>query len=212
MSDDVKATTNPLGQYDLPSHYSDTARAILKKMILEDFGALGVKLPTYCNLVARHISNTGVSEDWLSKLSHQTVSKLLDGKSTPRYPVWACLHLYLHIKQGPIELSRVKSRAELFGESLGKFADTAPPEAAIYSLSGTERLEITDADDQAFSYAKIEETFSISRQGAYAVRIIHYWEGVAARQAGEVTLIMRGTLTPVLRTQHVRLDDKAGTS
>ncbi|MBG6211355.1 hypothetical protein IWQ49_006039 [Labrenzia sp. EL_126] len=88
---------NPADLGILP-HYNHARQIRIRRLILEDWKEAEVKLPTYMKQVARAISHTGVPEEWLAKLSHQTMAKMLSDTSTPRHEFWGCLHLYLSIR------------------------------------------------------------------------------------------------------------------
>lgn len=108
------------------SHYGENAYALIKRMILDDFERQGVGLPTYMKLVACYIAPMGVPEDWLAKLKHQTMAKMLVGKTVPRYEFWACLHLYLIRQTGSFEIAGQVSALDVFGQALSSFAVLAP--------------------------------------------------------------------------------------
>ena len=126
--------------HGLLSHYSDRARTRIRRTILEDWQASGIKLPTYMKLLARYIvptkrGATPVPEDWLAKLSHQTMAKMLAGTSTPRYEFWACLHLYLTKKYGPLDIDPEITDEDILGQALVRFGRvTTPPDAGHYAV------------------------------------------------------------------------------
>ncbi len=93
-------------EYGIDSHYSTIQQEKIRRLMLEDWKAAGVKLPTYMKLVARYIEKTGVPELWLSKLRHQTMDTMLKRIYAPRYEFWACLHLYLTKKYGDVGISK----------------------------------------------------------------------------------------------------------
>jgi len=86
-------------------------------------------------LIARHIKKTGFSEDWLKKLSHQTIAKMLSKTSTPLYEFWACLHLYLIEEHGPIDITPAITDADIFGKSVARFASIADLDEIEATLS-----------------------------------------------------------------------------
>lgn len=86
----------------LESHYNKIQQEKIRRLILEDWNKSDAKLPTYMNLLALYIRTEGIPNDWLKKLSQQTMSKMLNRVSTPRYEFWACLHLYLNKKYGDL--------------------------------------------------------------------------------------------------------------
>lgn len=106
----------------LESHYNADQCQRIRRLTLEDWQKAGVKLPTYMKLVARYIEDQPIPEVWLSKLSHQTMGKMLKGISTPRYEFWACLHLYLSKKYGALPIGRAApTDIELIGQALARF-------------------------------------------------------------------------------------------
>lgn len=86
----------------LESHYNKIQQEKIRRLILEDWKKSDAKLPTYTNLLSLYIRTEGIPSDWLKKLIHQTMSKMLNRISTPRYEFWACLHLYLNKKYGDL--------------------------------------------------------------------------------------------------------------
>lgn len=107
----------------IESSYDQTQRDTIRRLILEDWKASSVKLPTYMKLVARYIIPEGLPEDWIKKLSHQTMNKMLKGISTPRHAFWACLHLYLMRKYGDIGISEPGATdLVVLGKALVRFA------------------------------------------------------------------------------------------
>ncbi|MEM9469449.1 MAG: hypothetical protein AAF988_04740 [Pseudomonadota bacterium] len=130
--------------HGLYSHYNDTHKQLMRRLMLEDWKKSGVKLPTYMKLVARFIIPLNVPDEWLKKLSHQTMDKMLKRTSTPRYEFWACLHLYLIKKYSLTELRTAEEAdIESLGHALSEFADNSrAPEAGHYSVSDGASLEI----------------------------------------------------------------------
>lgn len=99
--------------HGLESHYNTQQQYKIRRMILEDWKQSNAKLPTYMNLLSLYIVPERVPDDWLKKLSHQTMSKMLNNISTPRYEFWACLHLFLNKKYGDIELNEINEVSHL---------------------------------------------------------------------------------------------------
>ncbi len=109
----------------LESHYTASQQQRIKRLILEDWKKAQCKLPTYMKLLARYIIPIGIPDDWLKKLSHQTMSKMLTGQSTPRHAFWACLHLYLIKKHGDVGLtSQGPGDIALLGQAMVRFGNT----------------------------------------------------------------------------------------
>ncbi len=92
-----------LGLY---SHYHPDHCQRLRKLIFADWRKSGVKLPTYMKLVGRYIERTGVPEEWLAKLSYQTMNRVLRDNIISRHELWACIHLYLMKKYEVVDLSK----------------------------------------------------------------------------------------------------------
>lgn len=91
---------------------------------MEDWKQSDAKLPTYMKLLSVYIIPEGVPDEWLKKLIHQTMSKMLNNVSTPRYEFWAGLHLYLNKKYGNIGLSGEDNETTKLGKSLAQFSKT----------------------------------------------------------------------------------------
>ena len=111
--------------FGLETHYSPKQQRAIKRLIQEDLKVANVKLPTYVKQIAQALVPHRVPDEWLKKLSHQTMSKMLTNTSTPRQDFWAALHLYLNQKFGDIGLS--SSRADdvhILGRALARFGQT----------------------------------------------------------------------------------------
>ena len=57
MDGDIGFDPTSLG---LDRHYTPEQRQLIRRMMLEDWQVMAVKLPTYMKLVARSIAGTGV--------------------------------------------------------------------------------------------------------------------------------------------------------
>ncbi len=202
----------------LLSHYSPDAQGRIRRLMLEDWKAAGVKLPTYMKLVARYVASVQprevgrakdiphvaaadrartfkVPEDWLTKLSHQTMDKMFKGISTPRYEFWACLHLYLAKKYGPVEIDPAQiSEADMLGQAVARFGqlEDAPPPATI-EIDATTRLEIDEATGTGFAPANLMQT----HQGPppLSLEIEEEAHGIAIQQGEDVLAVMRDVIT-----------------
>lgn len=175
--------------FGLLSHYPPDAQHRIRRLMLEDWKAAGVKLPTYMKLVARFIAPTGVSEGWLAKLSHQTMDKMLKSASTPRYEFWACLHLYLTKKYGPQEISPTLTDADILGQAVIRFgAIGETPNTGCHEVEGL-RLAIESAEDKPYAFAQTREI----RQGPepVGVEIECKRQGIAVRQGNRLIAILR---------------------
>lgn len=176
--------------YGLLSHYSPETQQRIRRLILEDWSAAGVKLPTYMKLLARYIAPTGVSEDWLAKLSHQTMDKMLKSVSTPRYEFWACLHLYIIKKYGDhvLCLDTVSVRGQL-GLSLAQFGGAKEaPEAHGYALGEGRRLDIQEA---SADYAVAHLVEEVVTQPPFEIEQERVLSGVAIQQNGKILAVVR---------------------
>ncbi len=187
----------------LPSHYSDRARLRIRERILTDFEGSGVKLPTYAKLLARYIAPLGVSEAWLAKLSHQTLAKTLAGSSNPRYPVWACLHLYLWRKDGRFMPEPHISDAEELGLALSSFGQIAAPEQTGKFAIHDATISIEPAKaERPFARAQLAEPMGPSPQSesnAFGVAVQSRAEGLAFSESNDssntLNLILRDVMT-----------------
>lgn len=70
--------------FGLETHYSPKQQQTIRRLIQEDVKVANVKLPTYVKQIAQALVPHRVPDDWLKKLSHQTMSKMLTNTSTPR--------------------------------------------------------------------------------------------------------------------------------
>jgi len=177
----------------LLSHYGSEARFQIKKRMLDDWQASDMKLPTYMKLVARFIEKTGVLEEWLRKLSHQTMAKMLAGTSTPRHEFWTCLHLYLTKKYGPIDIEPSITDADILGQSFTRFARVGrlPSIQADYALGDGETLATSDAGNETYAYAVLERIFSAPEP--FSVPMTTRFEGIVVAASQGTQVIVRGT-------------------
>ncbi len=176
--------------HGLESHYTREQQEIIRRLILEDWKTSDVKLPTYMKLVARYIIPLGVPDDWLKKLIHQTMSKMLTGQSTPRYAFWACLHLYLMKKYGDIGLStRSSSDIALLGQAVARFGKNQNPtlKAGAYRLNDHTVMAL-DHSSGFIRLAMIEQS-CCDEPFSETATIIH--EGAAINQSNELVGLIR---------------------
>ena len=185
-------------KHGLLSHYSPEAQQRIRRLMLEDWKAAGVKLPTYMKLVARSIASTGVSEGWLAKLSHQTMDKMLKSASTPRYEFWACLHLYLSRKYGPQDISPELTDADILGQAVCRFGsiDDAP-DPGSYEFDGR-TIAVETEEGCPYALAECVET----KNGAepFGVQIERKHLGIAIAQGNRLIAIMRDTVSLQITT------------
>ncbi len=186
------------GKFGLLSHYSPDAQQRIRRLMLEDWKASGVKLPTYMKLVARFITSTGVSEAWLAKLSHQTMDKMLKSVSTPRYEFWACLHLYLIRKYGPQDISPELTDADILGLAICRFGSIIDaPGPGEYKIDG---LYIVIEAEEGRPYALAQSVETQKGAEPFCVDIEHKHHGVAVAQDGRLTAILRDALSLQITT------------
>ena len=193
--------------HGLLSHYSDTARTRIRRAILEDWQASGIKLPTYMKLLARYIvptkrGATPVPEDWLAKLSHQTMAKMLAGTSTPRYEFWACLHLYLTKKYDLLDIDPEITDENVLGQSLVRFGRvTAPPDAGHYAVKSDTQIALECAKQGQYALATMTRHLNPKAdQNAFlTIPTQSKAKGVAIAQSKEpdasIHLVLRDILT-----------------
>lgn len=198
--------------HGLPSHYGDDLKRKIKRLILEDVQASGVKLPTYMKLLARFIAPLGVPEDWLSKLRHQTMATMLNGTSMPRYPFWACLHLYVIKKYGADCLDQAHDDLAQLGQSLASFADSDAPEADMYDAMFQD-AELQINVDEGSAYARVLLKRSVSsnedgRMSALQLPMLQTLEGVAVRQNKTTYFVLRDCRTHKLDQQSYVLQEE----
>lgn len=191
------------------SHYSPEARLSLRRLILEDWQQSGVKLPTYMKLLARYIAPMGVPEDWLAKLSPQTMRAMLTTDTQPRHIFWACLYLYLTRKSGLVDLGGgpPKALAQL-GEALTRFtgASESPndpqsdPLGEPFALTH-EGATITAAPVPDRAYLRLTRRIEIQNADPFSEPITHHFEGAAVVQSARLIGMIRDIAT--LETQPV---------
>lgn len=190
--------------FGLLSHYPPDAQHRIRRLMLEDWKAAGVKLPTYMKLVARFIAPTGVAEDWLAKLSHQTMDKMLKSASTPRYEFWACLHLYLTKKYGPQEISPTLTDADILGQAVIRFgAIGETPSSGCYVVERL-RLDVEAIDGKPYAFAQARET----RQAIepFGVDIERQRQGIAVRQGERLIAILRDIVSLEVSTIEIEAE------
>lgn len=165
----------------LESHYDQKQKDAIRRLILEDWKASGVKLPTYMKLVARYIMYERLPEEWIKKLSHQTMSKMLKGVSTPRHVFWACLHLYLMKKYGDIGITQPGATdLVVLGKALVRFANiqaAAEPDGEFWLADHTAvKIESAETFQRLFMLKRLDgveeftEPVYISYEGSGVTR------------------------------------------
>lgn len=175
--------------------YNPAQQQKIRRLMLEDWQKAGVKLPTYMKLVARYIADTGAPEEWLAKLSHQTMDKMLKSVSTPRYEFWACLHLYLSKKYADLSISETApTETQILGEALVRFGKVSDSVAAngAYSLNGETNTALALVRDQESPYHRVYQLRRFHSDEPFADPVVTTLYG-----AGVVT---GSTLVAVLRT------------
>lgn len=191
----------------LDPQYSPAQQEIIRRLILEDWKKAGVKLPTYMKLVARYIAGAGLPEAWLAKLSHQTMDKMLKRVSTPRYEVWACLHLYLAKKYGEPGISASTPTEEnQLGRALVRFAaaEATAVLAGTYSLpdeSGA-ALGLEAAED---GYCRLSLVRRYQSGEPFAEPVVSTAKGVGTIKGGKLTAVLRSVATRELESLDLAL-------
>lgn len=188
-------------KYGLLSHYSPDAQQRIRRLILEDWKAVGVKLPTYMKLMARYIAPTGVSEDWLAKLSHQTMDKMLKSVSTPRYEFWACLHLYVTKKYGPQDIESELSDADILAQALVRFGGIDGFSDNLDSDTVPRGLHIEDDSGKPFRLAELVEITQSAEP--FAIEIERRYQGAAITQGGRLIAVLRDVITRQIKTLEI---------
>jgi hypothetical protein len=175
----------------LYSHYNLEQQQVIKRLMLEDWKKSGTKLPTYMKLVARFIMPVKVSDEWLKKLSHQTMAKMLSNASTPRYEFWACLHLYLIKKYQLMDLSHNQDNEfDSLGHSLAAFGKSCiKPNPSFYRLSDNETLVIHDTDSKSFT--RVAKTSIKPNAEPFGAVIETHYQGVATQQGDKLVTVLK---------------------
>lgn len=208
LSDDTAFDAASLG---LLSHYGAVPRTRIRRLILEDWQTSGIKLPTYMKLLARHIAPSkrkmpSIPEGWLSKLSHQTMAKMLAGTSTPRYEFWACLHLYLTKKYGPVDIDPELTDADILGQAISRFgSDCTDPPAGQFELDSCRELTLRPARVGGYTIAEMLSTANPNQN--QLIKLRRKAEGVAFAQGhsqnSQIHLILRDIITQSIELQSV---------
>ena len=177
------------------SHYSPEARLSLRRLVLEDWQQSGVKLPTFMKLLARYIAPLGVPEDWLAKLIPQTMRAMLTTDTQPRHIFWACLHLYLTHKYGPVDLGDGPPEAlAQLGEALTRFTDASAPPVEPIALMH-EGITITAAPVTDRTYLRLSGRRHVQADDPFSEPVTYHSEGVAAIQSAKLVGMIRDIAT-----------------
>lgn len=183
--------------FGLPSHYSAYEQERIRQYILGDWEAADQKLPTYTKLVARYIESDGLPEEWLSKLIHQTMGKMLKGISRPRYEFWACLHFYLMKKYGDeIHLDRPNSDLEDLGSALSKI--TSPGDlggGGDFALSKAPHVSIRLQLIENRKFAAISCIVRRPGKGEFPEPTFEGHHGVGVRSGDRLIAVLRSVAT-----------------
>lgn len=189
--------------HGLDSHYSPAQQERIRQLMLEDWKAAGVKLPTYMKLVARYIEKTGVSEDWLSKLRHQTMDNMLKKLYNPRYEFWACLHLYLNKKYGHQDITGQYAEDDIFGAAFVRYGGAqSAPNSGQHKI-GDMVIDITTEEGKEFAYASIPQEDSHKPLNDFTLDIEHPVRGVAIKQDQKTLIILRDVMTQAITMQEL---------
>lgn len=190
----------------LESHYTHAQQQIMKRWILEDWKKAQCKLPTYMKLLARYIIPIGIPDEWLKKLSHQTMSKMLTGQSTPRHAFWACLHLYLMKKYGDIGLTPQRPNdIDLLGQAMMKFGNTKDAS----SLNGSYHLDSHTAialqATNGFTRLAVIERFHSDEP--FSEPVYSIYQGAGITQDKKLTGLLRDLTTRTIKALETLTND-----
>lgn len=201
---------NPADLGILP-HYNTARQIRMRRLILEDWKEAEVKLPTYMKQVARAISHTGVPEEWLAKLSHQTMAKMLNDTSTPRHEFWGCLHLYLSIRfANPRVLETVLYDQEQLGKALSGFLFSKEPsysgvdDAALKTPTDL-TLKIYGSSDQG--YVHLFGVRPVIQDDQFKPRTTAFYSGPAVVVSGRLIAILREPAMADIEVLDLHLED-----
>lgn len=176
----------------LESHYNTKQQQIIRRLILEDWKNTDVKLPTYMKLMARYLIPLGVPDDWLKKLSHQTMAKMLHQTATPRQTFWACLHLYLTRKYGDIGLTAQGSNdLAILGQALKRFAakENLSRKTGLFSLDEQTALAVLALEERD-GYQTLYLIHRTQSHEPFAEAVYRFSEGAAvAQESGLIGLL-----------------------
>ncbi len=203
------STKEPLNDLEkdnqgLLPHYNKEAQEKIRRIILEDWKLSDAKLPTYMKQVARFIIPLGVSDDWLKKLSHQTMSKMLNRVSTPRYEFWACLHLYLNKKYGNIGLDGdTDDEIIKLGQFLRQFVSSNNESiAGSFRLDKSTVIKLVDKTD----YQLIAMVRHTQPHEPFADMVYQPHEGAGLVNSDRINAVLRTTDKTALKTLHIPTD------
>ncbi len=175
----------------IASHYGPAVCQRIRRLMLEDWQKVGVKLPTYMKLVARFIEAEAVPESWLARLSHQTMDKMLKGTSTPRYEFWACLHLYLDRKYGAVPIADTPpDDIAVIGQALARFGG-ASEDAAASEMVLDDAATLTMTKEREASYHRIELLRHYQSDQPFADAVIIRSEGAGIIQRARLNAVVR---------------------
>jgi hypothetical protein len=195
--------TFDVAAHGLDSHYSPAQQERIRQLMLEDWAYAGVKLPTYMKLVARYIEKTGVSEEWLKKLRHQTMDNMLKKTFVPRYEFWACLHLYLNKKYGHQDITGQYAEDDIFGAAFVRYGGAkASPNSGRYQI-GDRVIDITTEAGKSFAYACVSQTESIKALDDFTLDIENPVKGVAIQQGDKTLIVLRDVMTQAITMQEL---------
>jgi len=190
-----------ISKYGLESHYAPDQHEKIRRLILEDWKASGVKLPTYMKLVARYIAPEGVPEEWLSKLRHQTMDTMLKRISVPRYEFWACLHLYIVKKYGSQDIGDDLGDSDILGQSLVRFGDIKEAPEKLVTIISDKKLTIEAQDDKLYALAELISTDRCEEP--FGVEVTFKSQGAAVKLAGHLLVILRDEMTKDISTEEI---------
>jgi len=188
--------------HGLESHYNTQQQYKIRRMIVEDWKQSDAKLPTYMNLLSLYIVPERVPDDWLKKLSHQTMSKMLNNISTPRYEFWACLHLFLNKKYGDIELNEISEVSHL-GLALKGFGEQECEIEGDFCLDENLALKLSIKD--GYTHVVMIECYQSNEPFSDAVHT--NYEGAGVQQNKQLICLNRNLSTKQISALESNIND-----
>tara|TARA_E500000318_G_scaffold107170_1_gene116112 strand:+ start:2128 stop:2805 length:678 start_codon:yes stop_codon:yes gene_type:complete len=193
-------------QLGIDPQYSPAQQHKIRRLILEDWKKVGVKLPTYMKLVARYIDGSGIPEAWLARLSHQTMDKMLKSVSTPRYEFWACLHLYLTKKYADLSISETeRTDIELLGQALARFGGETEEVEGTYRLDGEAETALTISREAEEPFARIHLIRRYCSEEPFAEAVFTPCHGVGSVRDGKLTAIIRDITSRTIASMDIEM-------
>lgn len=197
-----------LAAHGLESHYTTDQQLLIRRLMLEDWKQVGVKLPTYMKLVARYIIPDGIPEAWIKKLSHQTMGKMLTGESTPRHAFWACLHFYLNKKYGDTGIvSTAPDDVEILGKALNRFMPSGDTLQDPMSWQISEQTIAYTHTPESQSYVRVGMVSRFQLDEPFAEPVFTSFEGAGLIQGGVLLLVLKDIAEEQMQYAEWVIDD-----